>query len=608
LTDLSLWPLTDEAMNGHYAMELSEKGKVQLLYGFSAMPPLYDWLLGLFFKIFGVSLRTLWLLPAVISSLTVIFTYWAGRAFFSRSFAVLFAGSMAFSFWPLYAGRFSAQGGLALCWEMLVLAVLGWFWKVPEGKRTTSAFLLGVCSGIGFYTYTSWPVVAVPLTLVVFLKLRTKSSIDWKGFLLFLIPQGLLFVPMLNRFFFGGGYLPYVLQNPFQGFRGFNDLMSFFWGSPLPPNLFAYRPFWGGLLNPLLGALCFLGVFYCLKIFPKPFRWMGLGLFVTLVLPGSLTGGLDMYRVIQVLPMLLFFIAVGLVCFWNILPKNGKLPGLIAVLVISICLDLFHLFGIYHSIWTHPKDNWFASKSVERMRAYDILEEANAKAGPGFVLSDLVPDIYDQSLSLAAYGFNVEQNPKFHPADAKWVALLTNIHYQDALTKEFPEARSFWLASDVERPDGGLMLVIIPLPSSHPEELNRWIGVDLAMRGMLDEVYDNRDWKDRGPIIRDLFQLYPLVKGDRFLESCFFEKIAENEYGDRHLPEQIGAMRQALQRGIPTAHLYNALGALDWRRGDIKQARMEFQEALRCRPNHTSAGTALQLMDEQERTGKVPVP
>ena len=43
LTGLSLWPLDDEAMSSHYALELARFGHWQWTYDFSGLPPLYIW-------------------------------------------------------------------------------------------------------------------------------------------------------------------------------------------------------------------------------------------------------------------------------------------------------------------------------------------------------------------------------------------------------------------------------------------------------------------------------------------------------------------------------------------------------------------------------------
>ncbi len=609
LTSLTNWPLEDEALNGHYAVELAEHGVWKMTYDFSGMPPFYVWGLGLFFKAFGVSLTTLWLFPSLLSCFGILFAWLGARKFFSRSFSLLFACLMAFSFWPLYAGRLSLEGGLLLNWECLVFYLWGTFEKSPVQYRVRSALVLGIGSGLGFYTFPSWAVAAFLLTLVLLKETIFSPRREWKTFIYFFLPQAFFFLILtLATLPQKSGHYANVLQIPWgPGFPGLNDFFTLFWGSRLPWDILAYRPFWGGFLNPVLGGLCFWGAASYLKRRGLKAGLIAFMVFSLLMLPGFLTGGLDSHRIIQVLPFLLIASAYGLCSLLEAFPKSSRAWVAAVVIFISAILDYHHLFCVIGDYWKQPRGLWFASKSVERWRAYEILRDLNREEGPGFVLSELVPDTFDQTLSVIDYPFNACENDKIIPGSCRWAALLANIHYQPYLQGQFPEAKWFWLASDVGRPDGGIMLGLIPLPSSHPGMINRWIAADRQVHGLAGAVYDNHDWKPRAPVIEALFQRFGYFKDDPFLESCFFEKIAENDYKDRLFGPQLEAIRQALDRGIPAAHLFNALGSLYLRRGNLREARNAFEKALRCKPNHTSASEGLKLLDQMEKTGKPPM-
>lgn len=604
LTTLSLWPLTDEAKSAYFAMQLASQGwgSARLLYDFSQLPPLYIWLEGLFFKCSGVSLFSLWCFPAILSLAVVPVFYGAARSYFSKSFALFLAGLMAFGFWPLYVGRFSHQGGLLLLWECLV------FWLA--GKLETfnsSGFLLGLLAGAGFYTFTSWPSVALVLTLWVLF-------FHWRAFLSFLAGMFLIYLPLgmawLQRGY--GGYIHYVGRFHSGGawgsqiLMGFWDLCAFFWKSCVPENLFAYKPFWGGYLNPLWGACLFLGILIFLR--QASGTQIKFWSFAVLLfyLPGFLTGGVEMFRILPILPPLLAGVALGLSSLLSSLKRSWRWPVLGLFLLLSLGMDGYHLLGAYAGVWTHPKDNWFGSKSLDRLRAYGILEDLHKKAGPGWVLSELVPDLYDQSLSIATYEFNVGENPKLDPAQAQWAALLINCNYEPFLSKDFPQARWIRLTPDMGWPDGGLMLGLIPLPCSNPALLERLIQANQASHGLVPFVFDNRDYLSRQPVVEKLGSFYPLFKGDPFLESCFWEKIADNAYGDRDYEAQVAALRQAVEKGCPTAHLYNNLGALYFRHGRFKEARGAFGKALHCKVNDTSAADGLALLEKTEKTGQLP--
>lgn len=150
------------------------------------------------------------------------------------------------------------------------------------------------------------------------------------------------------------------------------------------------------------------------------------------------------------------------------------------------------------------------------------------------------------------------------------------------------------------------MLYVIPLPCSQPEVLDHWVRVDQALRGLADQVLDNRDWKPRTPVIQSLIGLYPLLGEDRFLKACFWEKVAENEYWDHHFGAQVTALQEAIEKGLPMAHLYNGLGALFLRHHRYPEARAAFEKALQCVLNRTSAAEGIQALDTLEKTGQFP--
>lgn len=611
LTTLSLWPLTDEALDGYYSMQVADHGHFQWIYGFTNLPPLYIWLQGLVFKIFGISLTSLWSLPAVLSLASVIVFFLAARTYFSKSFSFLSVLLMGFSFWPLYVGRFSFQGGLLLFWETAALLAAGLWWEERETSAGRfGAFLFGLFVGAGFYTFTSWPTAALLFTFGM-------GWYEWSH------PKRRFFYPYLLGLLFAyfplaaaaipatdNDYLRYVI--PFrwnqplfpQLAMACQDLWAFFFRTLVPSNLFAYKPFWGGYWNPLLSAAFFIGTFEFFRKRAHPFVLLWVFAFLLFFLPGFLTGGIEMCRVLLILPVLLLGVATGISILLMGLRPIWRPWGLSVFILFSMGLDSYHLFGVYHRIWTQPQGNWFACKSLERLRAYEILKDFQSQAGPGFILSDMVPDIYDQSFSLATHSFNATVNPAIDPSQARWVALLINVNYRTYLIRQFPEGKWFDLAPDVERPDGGLMLGIIPLTSSHFKILKQYFLADRACFSLVPQVFDCRDYKSRTPVIQSLESLYPLFSADPFLRSCFYEKIAENEYADRNYDAQVKALKQAIQLGIPTPHLYNNLGALYFRRSRFTEARQAFQKALQFPFNATSASAGLQAILTVEKTGK----
>jgi len=609
LTRLSLWPLDDEAMSSHYALELARFGHWQWTYDFSGLPPLYIWVLGGVYKLFKLSLFTLWFPPAFFSCLGLFFLWKGARRLFNPTLTFVFTFLGAFSFWPLYLARFSVEGGFMVVWECLVFERWSAFHQAGEKEKPLQALILGIASGIGFFTFQAWPVAACLLTLAVLgetlLRGRGKAGL----FLRFFIPQVLFFLLLASQSLPDRAvHYAYAWVNPFgPGGPGLNDLFVLFWGSRLPMNYFAYRPWGGGFLNPVLASFFFWGAFAPLYRREWNRLLLGLGAFLLLLLPGLITGGADAHRIALVCPFLLFVSAYGMVRWLQDLSFPWKKGVLALLLLLSAGWDLNRLFVDYGSLWTQPGGNWFATKSVERLRAFQILEPLAQSQGPGFVISELVPDLFDQSLSDLTFPFNICENPSLSPEKARWAAILINQNYRPFLEKEFPSARWVDLADDADRPNGGLMLGFISLPCPQAETLNRMILADQASHQLVDATFDNHDWKSREPILRGLFARYQgNFQGDRFLEACFFEKVAEQDYRDKKLEEQAQALNLAVERGLPAAHLFNARGALDLRSRQWKEARKCFQTALKTPGARTSAQAGLEALEEMEKSGKPP--
>lgn len=262
LTTLSTWPLADEGYLGGFAVELSEKWKWHLLYGYVQFPPLHFWCLGLFFKIFGPSLRNLWLFPALLSLLTLPLVYLASRRFFPKSLCVVMTAFWAFGFWPLFLDRLCLPQGLLVLWQLAAFIALGHFLRqeTPSSKKW-SAFILGFLTGTGFYTLLHWAFMAFWTALIVGYHTFQKAFKQPEPFLFFLFPVILFPLPLLVVFLTGkhGSYLHHVsifnhdFSWQYQIRIWWNYLCGLFWG--VQTGQYNYKPIWGGFLNPVAGSL-----------------------------------------------------------------------------------------------------------------------------------------------------------------------------------------------------------------------------------------------------------------------------------------------------------------------------------------------------------------
>ncbi len=613
LTTLSVWPHYDEGVYGYYALQLDKQWSWRLFYGDSCAPPLYVWLLSLFFKIFGVSLTTLWALPALISVAVVPASYAAARRFFSGSFSFLCACLMAFSFWPLFLGRFSFMTGLVLLGECAVLCLLGWFLRAPSLlSKKKAAAALGLMMGLGFLIHIHWPVIvaAVLGTLLADLKISGKASQQVAFF--WMVPLLALSLPLLVLEWTQGygAYLAYLapfhlthsLGNQWNVSRAY--LSSLFWGAD--PAFHTYQPVWGGFLNPLLDSFFFVGLLELLRGEKSPISLWLLVAFVVFLLPGLLTSEPEFFRMVPLIPVLLVVTALGgCRLAAGLCPPRAAL-GAALCLAVSIGLDGFHLFGAYHRLWDSSGAWRGYAKSMERYRAYELLEQWAREKGPGLIFSDFVPGLPDQTLKVATYSFNAAQNPSLDPQKARWAAVLANANEQPFLARRFPDGKYAWLSKGEGIPDGGYMLWVMPLEASRDPVLELWRKADSALGPFLDEAISYYPDKSLAEIRWVLEDVSADFQADPFLASCFWEKEAEmlfKEYSSVPDPQTLGraekALQEALRQGYPSAHLFLRLGVFYLLSGDPVQARRAFEEALGAPGNRTDAASYLKGVSPQ---------
>ncbi len=597
LTSLS-WPVVDEGIGGYFAARLTQHWDWNLLQGPSQAPRLYTWFQTGIFKLFPSSLFSLRLEPALWSALTLPVAWLAARRLFSRSLSALFLFLLAFGFWPLLLGRYSTQSVFMVFWECLCLWLLARYLGTASPKtKGWQALGLGVGVGIGFYTYLSWPLVA--LMILAAILFRPKGSDRWTPILLFLLPIAAALLPWIfsiNQEYRGyfhhlwNGNWKSGLDRASIASSYFRDL---FWGAP--GGSFHFGPVWGGLLNPVTTSLFFLGLVPLVQTRRDPrARWFGAAL-VLFFLPAILTNNFEMMRLCQLTPLLLFVGALGA---QFLLSRSGKRgPLLLTILLLGSCsLDLYHLFS---AVPRHGRENpayYGDHKSVEFVKAYRLLNEKAAKEGPGQILLNFNPDPFDQTLFVGTYTFNSAENPGLDTANAKWAAVLTNIHEEALFKKTFPEGNWIWLSEGRGKRDGGFILEMVPVTPQNAARLKRWAEADRSLNDLTYLVMELGLDPDQNQMLAVLDKAYPSFKGDPLLESRFWRIRALHELANDRTEEAILDEQKALERGAPMAHLYNEMGCLLFKEKNVAEAKKAFEKAIQCRPNCTDAAQNLKAL------------
>lgn len=608
LTTFSLWPHYDEGATGFYAAALSQKWNGRLFYEASQTPPAYLWGLGLFFKVFGVSLSTLWAFPALLSVLTLPAAYLAARAVWPKDLSRLAVLLMAFSFWPLFTGRFSLMAVLVLLWECLALYGFGRFGKASPARRGPEAFFLGIVMGLGFYTGWHWVMLAVLLLVGLAPAFRrSPKTLAW-----FAPPFLVLALPLLGAAYLGNGGQYFRHLWAFEGGLSparqiavsLSYISSLFWG--LPRESFTFQPVFGGFLNPVLSSFFLLGLLEVARRWKEPFiRWLALGL-VLLLLPGLLTKECEPFRVLPILPFLLAVAVLGVSRLGDFLPKKSAPAVLAALWVLSSGLDLYHLQGRYHRLWDSTEAWRGYAKSFERYRAFQLLQRIETERGPGWVFSNFTPGLCDQTLSVADSSFNAVEDRGIPQERVQWAAVLANVNVRPFLDKRFSGARAFALSSDSRPSDGGWMLWVVPLNPGNRPAFSRWLEADRSLALFIDESLSNPAGRSFERALPALDAAYPSFQGDPFLSSSYLEKMSDLFLKEslRGRPDE-GALLHAarlLEKAAalqPSAHLYNHLGNL-WLIGhNEREARKAFQKAVQAPIDLTDSADALASLERR---------
>lgn len=607
LTSLSTWPNPDEALSASIAFHISRHWDWHFFYTYTQIPFPYLWGWALLIKSLGLSLGTLWLYPALCSALAIPLGYLAARQFLSRSLSFLFTVLLSVSYWGLFAGRVGTSTVLVPLVELAVLYLGGKILKERSPSRL-QASLLGLATAAGFYVY---PPAWLPLALFIVWTFVWTSLPSRKRapLLCFLSSLSALLLPFL---FFAvqegfGGYVHTLTVQPVQLSSQFlvsaSYLTGSFWGAA--SNAY-YGPCWGGLFDAVSVSLFLLGVIQTLRGKKDPVTRWALAALALSLLPGLLSNNLQFFRIFFIYPFFLLFTALGMRELLRDRPRVWVAALLLAVIA---SLNFYHLLGPYQARWKDPGPGWGFYKSPENCRARFVLQRAAELQGPGLIFANFQPDMSDPSLRLAVFPFNTAENPALSSIQPRWFAVLANTNYQPFLAKRFPGGEWFLLSEDLDRIDGGLALGVFPSSSAGPGLLEKWKRADAAFQDTAYLFLNRATGTSYEGVIANLATDRPLVEGDPFLSSCFWEKLyylrlQNGKFGgggpkDRRAAAE--ALQLALQTGYPAAHLYNEWGTHLYLMERLPEARKAFEKALQSNPHFSPAARNLEALSQPRR-------
>lgn len=457
---LPAWPMWDDSLNSLVSIRQMEHWTWQLAFTMEKVPPLLYWIQALFFKVFSPSLSSVWLLPALGSVLMVPLGYWACRQYFSKSPSFLVTIILALSFWPLFL-KFFYLGQSVVIWEIVSLGVFGLYLKsLGRDYWNGRAFLLGSCLGVGLYTYvTAAPAILILGSAFLWTCLREKGRRP-RTFFAFFFAFSLLAMPILfgitenlssghaHQYSIFDHHAPLAQQLAIS----LSHATAILWGT-IDRSYFNFGPLWGGYLNPVLASFFLLGLIELFRFRKRPLGYGAFGALLVCLLPGVLSNTVEVMRVVTLFPFVMLLTALGVIKFTVAFPRSGRLYFLAPLLFVSFSLDVYHLWGPFHR-WAVPDKYSAGSKSPEHFQAFQIMDRWRQEKGPGFVLSDLYFDVFDESLFVTTYPFNTAANPNLSYSQSKWAAVILGNWDRGEFAKNFSGAVFFDLAKGL--PGGGI--------------------------------------------------------------------------------------------------------------------------------------------------------
>lgn len=590
------WPNQDETLTGTGAIALLRHWNWNLFEAFPQMPTtLSRFCAGLVLwthdPLFSLQFST-----AFVSCLAIPMAYLACRRYFTGAFSALAVFLFMFSFWGLWTARTGYPVAPFVLWELAVFYALGKFLPAADpGAKIKSAVFLGLCAGLGPYSWISWPAVVLFVLVLLAWKFWDSRFRDWPVVLSFSLPFLAVSAPFWV-YFLGGHYGRHIqsistwnhfsLAGQFQIVARY--IAALFWWCP-PAG--AGLPAFGGFLNALLASCFWLGVLELFRLGKKGLA-LGLGLFLFL-LPGFLSVGFEPLRILSVFPLLLVLAVRGIQALALALPPSRRIPWVALIVLASAGMDVLRFYPPQQ--WFSPQSNPAQVFKGEGRQVYGFLQPYFSKQDPGLLFSEMLPETTDPSLDYETYFMNAAWNPDCSPAGVRWAALLTDSHYAPFLGRRFSGSQWVALPSPTSGKAGRRILGILPVTAENRSLFMEWRDFYGPLQEINMKILDLADGDPRSAILADLLALYPRVPNDPFLQSCFFEKLVFNYTWEKTFhPEDIWAdwanfsavFHASFARSYQDPALCEKFGRLLAVEGQTAEAKKVFQKALKLSPGN----------------------
>ena len=424
LTDVPPGLTHDEANHGRDAMNILDG---ELLFYFPlnyGSEPLYNYVVAGFMGLVGENLLTLRIVNVFAGVLLIAAAFlWVSWAF-GRPAALLTAGLIAVSFWPVATSRQALRAGTL---PVLITAAVLFFWLIldqtrapPSNKKTSGSSVrlvagFALAIGLTLHTYLAsrvlWLIFPIFLLyLAIFHRHRFTSG--WRPTVIGLLAAGLLVVPLFayvrahpeadTRLEMLDGPLQNLVSGEFGPIlsNAGEALLSFFWPG-FGDQFLAYNIPGRPLFTALSAAMFILGLGVSLWRWRNPayaflIIWFAVGIFPTLVTgpTANTTRNIGAMTAVYTLPAIGFiFIKVWLTN--RLGQKAAQLAGILGIIWILFIAAV--TVRDYYGRWAQdPKVQ--DAYQANLVRSLDYLDSLEA-VGPAVISSVFPGAAHDPSIA-----------------------------------------------------------------------------------------------------------------------------------------------------------------------------------------------------------------
>jgi tetratricopeptide (TPR) repeat protein len=376
-------------------------------------------------------------------------------------------------------------------------------------------------------------------------------------------------------------------------------ITALFWGPDANLAYHAYKPFWGGFLNPLMDSMFFLGAVEVVRDVKnnRLYQWIVFAV-VLFLMPVLLAKNFEMFRLIELLPLLLLVSVLGLQTVLRTLEGKRRLLFLSIFWICSSGIDLYHLTVRYPEIVKKLPPELWDGYGFQRpcFDAYQILNRYAVNKGPGLILNDftapLETDPKEQSLTAACYPFDAGRNGHWQFQNGHWAAVFVEDIDVEYLKKRFTTAtwygfgpslyaNSTWYSAiGYATPQRRYFMMWILIDPENAGIMKRWNLANLFIQDLLYQGLNPFEPDYRERMRENLANNHFLFQGDPFLENHYWNLVQENLWAANQPKDLvIEAVRSGLREGYPTAEKYHLLGNLLYQTGKYSEALEAFKKA-----------------------------